>query len=145
MSELAVSGCTVEASLDESVGSITTKPVVATSASTKDFVGDNGIYFNKISITIPSGTIVTLKSTPKGASSPASIPLASPASIDIEGTADNVLNGSDEKALQKGDKGSKKIVFSFLDTSSPPTPSVTKSVEVTVEITDAGQTQVEAV
>ena len=147
MSMLAVQGCTVEASLEEGVGSITTSPQITTAPSIKDFVidgSDKGIYFDKVSVLIPSGTIITLNTPPTGASSPTSIPLVAPATIKIEGTADNILDGSDKKALQQDDEGSDTITFSFLDTASPPTPSITQDVKVIVKITDAGQTLVEA-
>ena len=142
MGELAVLGCTVKASLEEGTGSITASPQITTSPSSDNFVGNKGIYFDKVSVMIPSGTKVTLSTPPAGASSPTSIPLVAPATIDIKGTADNILDSSDKKALQKDDEGSDTITFNFLDTASPPTPSISKGVKVIVKITDAGQTDV---
>lgn len=143
MSELAVKGCTIEASLEEGKGTISASPLTVTNQpSDKNFVGDNGIYFDKITVQIPETTTVTLTPQPEGASSPTSIPLATATTIDISGTADNILNASDEKAVQKDDEGSKTITFKFLDTSSPPSPSVEVGVKVIVKVTDAGQADV---
>lgn len=144
MSMLAVQGCTVKASLETGKGSITTSPQITTSPSSDNFADNKGIYFDKVSVMIPSGTTVTLTSLPAGASSPTSIPLVDPATIDIEGTADNILDGSDKKALQQDDEGSDTITFYFPDTATPPTPSISKEVKVIVKITNAGQTVVEA-
>lgn len=144
MSELAVQGCTVQASLETGKGSITTSPQITTSPSSDNFADNKGIYFDKVSVMIPSGTTVTLTTPPAGASSPTSIPLIDPATIDIDGTADNILDSSDKKALQKDDEGSDTITFNFLDTASPPTPSISQGVKVIVKITDAGQTNVVA-
>ena len=142
MSEVAVQGCTVEASLETGKGSISTSPQITTSPSSYNFADNKGIYFNKVSVSIPAGTTVTLTTPPAGASSPTSVPLVAPATIDIEGTADNILDSSDNKALQKDDEGSDTITFSFPDTATPPTPSITQDVKVTVKITNAGQTDV---
>jgi len=144
MSMLAVQGCTVEASLETGKGSITTSPQITTSPSSDNFADNKGIYFDKVSVMIPSGTTVTLTPPPAGASSPTSIPTVAPSTIDIKGTADNILDSSDKKALQQDDEGSDTITFTFLDTASPPTPSITQGVKVIVKITDAGQTVVEA-
>ena len=143
MSELAVKGCTVEASLEEGKGSISASPLTITNQpSDKNLLGDNGIYFDKITVQIPETTTVTLNSTPSGASTNTSIPLATATTIDISGTADNILNASDEKAVQKDDEGSKTITFKFMNTSSPPSPTVEVGVKVIVKVTDAGQTDV---
>lgn len=143
MSELAVKGCTIEASLEEGKGTISASPLTVTNQpSDKDFVGDNGIYFDKITVQIPETTTVTLSSTPSGASKNTSIPLATATTIDISGTASNNLNASDEKAVQKDDEGSKTITFKFMNTSSPPSPTVEVGVKVIVKVTDAGQTDV---
>lgn len=143
MSELAVKGCTIEASLEEGKGTISASPLTVTNQpSDKNFVGDNGIYFDKITVQIPETTTVTLTPQPSGASSPTSIPLGASETIDISGTADNILNASDEKAVQKDDEGSKTITFKFMNTSSPPSPTVTAQVKVIVKVTDAGQTDV---
>ena len=143
MSELAVKGCTVEASLEEGKGSISASPLTITNQpSDKNLLGDNGIYFDKITVQIPATTTVTLTPQPSGASSPTSIPLATMTTIDISGTASNILNASDEKAVQKDDEGSKTITFKFMNTSSPPSPTVEVGVKVIVKVTDAGQTDV---
>lgn len=143
MSELAVKGCTIEASLEEGKGTISASPLTVTNQpSDKNFVGDNGIYFDKITVQIPATTTVTLTPQPSEASSPTSIPLGASETIDISGTADNILNGSDKKAVQQGDDGSKTITFKFMNTSSPPSPTVEVGVKVIVKVTDAGQTAV---
>ena len=150
MSELAVLGCTLQASLATGTGTIAVPSIpVSNQPSSENFhtngIVDKGIYFDKITAVIPSGTTVTLTPQPAGASSPTSIPLAVADSIDINGTADNILNKDNEKAVQKGDKGSKAITFTFLDTSAPtPKPTITVPVNVTVTVTDAGQTDVTA-
>jgi archaellum component FlaG (FlaF/FlaG flagellin family) len=144
MSELAVKGCTIEASLEEGKGSISASPLTITNQpSDKNFVGDNGIYFDKITVQIPATTTVTLNSTPEGASTNISEALATPTTIDISGTADNIINVSDEKkAVQKDDEGSKTITFLFKNTASPPSPTVQAQIKVIVKVTDAGQTAV---
>ena len=143
MSELAVKGCTITASLETGKGSIVASPItVVNQPSDKNLVGSNGIYFDKITAQLPATTTVTLTSMPEGASSPTSVPLGAPETIDIKGTADNILDSSDKKAVQKDDDGDKTITFKFMDTSSPPTPSVTAQVKVIVKVTNAGQTDV---
>ena len=146
MADLAVTGCTLEASLDTGVGSITAEPLtVQNQASSKNFVKDKGIYFDKITVVIPATTTVTLNTQPEGASSPTSVALGASTTIDINGTASNILNASDSKsAVQEGDSGSKTITFKFLNTSSPPSPTVEKGVKVTVKVKKAGQTSVSA-
>lgn len=143
MSELAVKGCTIEASLEEGKGTISASPLdITNQPSDKDFVGNNGIYFDKITVEIPATTTVTLTPQPSGASSSTSVPLGASETIDISGTADNILNGSDKKAVQQGDDGSKTITFKFMNTSSPPSPTVEVGVKVIVKVSDAGQTDV---
>lgn len=146
MADLAVKGCTLEASLDTGTGSITAEPLrVQNQASDKNLVGDNGIYFDKITVVIPETTTVTLNAQPEGASSPTSVPLGTATTIDIDGTASNILNASDDTlAVQEGDSGSKTITFKFMNTSSPPSPTVEKAVKVTVKVKKAGQTSVSA-
>lgn len=146
MADLAVKGCTLEASLDTGVGSITAEPLtVQNQASDKNFAEGNGIYFDKITVVIPETTTVTLNTQPEGASSPTSVPLATSTTIDIDGTASKILNASDDTvAVQEGDSGSKTITFKFLNTSSPPSPTVEKGVKVTVKVKKAGQTSVSA-
>ena len=141
MSELAVKGCTIKASLETGKGTISASPLTVTNQpSDKNLSGENGIYFDKITVQLPSTTTVTLTTQPEGASSPTSVPLGVTDTIDIAGTADNILDSSDNKAVQKDDEGSKTITFKFMNTSSPPSPTVTAQVKVIVKVTDAGQT-----
>lgn len=143
MSELAVKGCTIEASLETGKGTISASPLTITNQpSDKNLSGNNGVYFDKITVQIPATTTVTLTPQPSGASSPTSIPLAVPETIDIAGTASKILDSSDNKAVQKDDEGSKQITFKFLDTSTPPSPSIEAQVKVIVKVTDAGQTDI---
>ena len=143
MSELAVLGCSFEASISPAVGSGITADLSAspsTPPSTDNFVGDNGIYFDKVTAIVASGATVVLNTPPAGATSPSGV-LSAPATIDINGTVSNVLDSSDKKALQKGDKGSNSITFTF---PAPNGTTVTSPVVVTAEISDAGQTDVTA-
>ena len=148
MSELAILGCTLQASLDTGMGTIVVPSITVSNQPSDvnfhtDGVLDKGIYFDKITAVIPSGTVVTLTSPPPGASSNVSIPLEVADSIDIVATADNILNKNNQKAVQKNDKGNKIITFTFLDTSAPtPKPTIKYPVNVTVTVIDAGQTDI---
>lgn len=148
MSDIAVLGCTLQASLDEGIGSISVLSIaVSNQPSSDNFhtdgVTDKGIYFDKVTAVIPAGTTVTLTSTPAGASANTSVPLASPVSIDISGTAGDVLDKNNKKAVQENDEGSKVITFIFPDTSAPtPKPTIQYQVNVTVTVKKAGQTDI---
>lgn len=134
MSELAVKGCTVE--ISSTAGNIDASSIEITSdASTDVLVGDNGVYFDKISVLI-SG--VTLKTTVPSTTNEGIIVSES---LEIEGTASNILNGSDEVALQKNDSVTKTLTFTFTTTSSPPS-TTTADFPVTLKITDAGQSDI---
>ena len=100
-------------------------------------MGGNGVFFDKITVTIPSGASVTLISPPPSATSPSG-QLMAPDTIDISGTADNVLSGG-KKAVLKGDNGSKAITFTF---PGPNSSTVPYSVTVKVEVDKPGQTDV---
>lgn len=155
MSEVAVQGCTFKASLNDGEGTISPSSLTASSQpSNKDFAivsesievegeiivieSDKGIYFNKITVTVASGTTVTVTSPPASATSSTGT-LITPDTIDITGTADNVLDSSNNKAVQKGDKGSKELTFTF---PAPQGAVVTGQYNVTVEVDSAGQTDV---
>lgn len=142
MSELAVQGCVFKASLDVGAGTIAPSSLTTiTQPSSKDFCineTDKGIYFEKITVTVGSGTTVTVTTPPSSATSPTGT-LMSPDTIDINGTADNILDSNDKKAVQKGDKGSKSLTFTFPASNSS---TVTGNYNVTVEVNDAGQTDV---
>jgi hypothetical protein len=143
MSELAVLGCEFKASISPAVGSKITASLSAspsTPPSTDNFVESNGIYFDKVTAIVASGATVVLNTPPAGATSPSGTLTASD-TIDISGTASNILDSSDKKALQKGDKGSKVLTFTF---PAPNGTTVPFGVEVTAEISDAGQTDVTA-
>ena len=143
MSELAVLGCSFKASISPAVGSAITANLSAspsTPPSTDNFVGNNGIYFDKVTAIVASGATVVLNTPPAGATSPSGT-LATPATINISGTASNILDSSDKIALQKGDKGSNTITFTF---PAPNGTTVPFAVVVTAEISDAGQTDVTA-
>ena len=143
MSEVAVQGCTFKASLNTGEGTISPSSLTASSQpSDKNFAivseSDKGIYFNKVTVTVASGTTVTVTSPPETATSPTGTLMLSD-TIDIDGTADNVLDSNDNKAVQKGDKGSKSLTFTF---PAPQGAVTTGDYEVTVEVDDAGQTDV---
>lgn len=155
MSEVAVQGCTFKASLNTGEGTISPSSLTASSQpSDKDFAivsesteidgeivvseSDKGIYFDKVTVTVASGTTVTVTSPPETATEPTGT-LMSPDTIDIKGTADNILDSNGKKAVQKGDKGSKSLTFTF---PAPQGAVTTGDYEVTVEVDDAGQTDI---
>ena len=143
MSELAVQGCTFKASLDTGVGTISPSSLTTnTQPSNKDFAivsdSDKGIYFDKITVTVASGTTVNVASPPATATSTTGN-LLNPDTIDIEGTADNILDSDNKKAVQKGNKGSKDLTFTF---PAPQGAVVTGKYKVTVEVDDAGQNKI---
>ena len=136
MSELAVKGCMV--SLTSTAGSLT--PSLKSPFETQsqvNFVGENGIFFNKVTVDLSGLTISSPVAGTTGTGTLAS------GSIDISGTADNILDKNDNKAVQKGDKTTETFTFTF--TNAPPATGTTPvDLPVTVEITDAGQIDVEA-
>lgn len=133
MSELAVKGCTLK--ISSTMGSVNASLQVTSTPSSDILVGDNGVYFNKLSVSISSATITATVAGTTGTGT------LSSGSIDIDGTEGEVLNSSDEKAVQKGDKATKTFAFTFTTTSSPPS-QISVNVPITVEVTDAGQTDV---
>ena len=135
MAELAVQGCTFKASITP--GSISAQCSTTTVPSSSVLVSNKGVFFDKITVTIPSGSSVTLIAPPAGATSPTGNLLA-PDTIDISGTASNVLSGG-KKAVLKGDNGSKAITFTF---PGPQGAQVPSPVTVKVEVDDPGQTDV---
>lgn len=140
MSELTVKGCTLTATVDTSDGTLTCSPTESSTKLPSDYckVNGKGIYFEKVVAQITSASILAL-SPPSGATSPTGT-FTGQETIDIKGTAEYVLEEG-KKAVQKGDKGSKKITFIFPAQGGG---TVTGSYEVTVEVTDAGQTDVTA-
>lgn len=139
MSEIAVKGCIFQASLDTGVGTITAGLSTTTEGSNKVAVDSKGVYFEKITVTIASGSSVVLNSIPTGASSNTGT-LKTSDTIDISGTADNILDSRSEVAVQKNDSGSKVLTFTFPTSTSP--YEMTYPVNVTVKVSDAGQTYV---
>ncbi len=117
MSELAVNGCTISITSGQEASAklITSQP------SDKDFAENKGIYFGDMD--------VKLVSVVQGAF------VCEEASLTIKGTVSNILNGSDEKAVQKGDSASGTFTF------KNPQGSTIESM-VRIEVTDAGQTTV---
>lgn len=140
MSELAVQGCSFEASLDTGQGSISATLSAVSVPSTDVLVNNKGVFFDKITVMVATGSSVTLTSPPPGATSPSGQLLVSD-TIDISGTADNILDAGGNKAVQKDDDGSKKLTFTF---PAPQGAVTTYSVNVTVKVSDAGQTDVTA-
>lgn len=134
MSEVAVQGCSIK--ISSTAGNISADSVEpSNSPSTVNLVGTNGIFFDKITALITNATIkATVPSTTNEGK------LAS-GSIDITGTASNILDSSNKKAVQKGDKATETLTFIFTSTSSPPA-EVPIPIPVTVEVDDAGQTDV---
>jgi hypothetical protein len=119
MSELAIKGCTIRIN---TAGVSAVSKEITTPPSSDNFVGNNGIYFGTISVTLTSLSQGNLQ-CPVGV-------------ITIDGTNDDVFNASNQKAVQKGDKGSAELTFT--DSSSGTT--IVLSVEI--EVSDAGQTDV---
>lgn len=140
MSELAVKGCKFTASLQTGsiVASLSEDPSVLPSKDV--LINNKGVYFDKVTAIVPSGSTVTLTAPPSGATSPTGV-LNSQDKIDISGTADNILDANQKKAVQKGDEGSKSITFTF---PAPNGATVPYAVTVKAKVTDAGQTDVTA-
>lgn len=125
MSELAVQGCTVTATSESG----TVSALMSLSLSSQDIlVSNKGVYFDKITVTLLSGTTVT---TSAGTGT-----LVAPTPIDINGTASNILE-SGKKAVQKNDSGNNSSVNFMFPYSTSPVP-----IPIKVEVTDAGQTDV---
>lgn len=118
MSDLAVKGCEVKITS----GQKATKIEIVTSPSTDIFVGANGVYFDSINVSLTSITSENL--------------VCASGTITIKGTNGDILNAGDKKALQKGDNATE--TFTFTDSSS----GASSDLPVTVEITNAGQTDV---
>lgn len=142
MSEIAIQGCTFEATIPELTGSLTSYQVNPSQPSQNVLIGGgevfHGVYSGTIQVTIPAGATAVLTSYPSPAFTVS--PTVSPASVSITGTAGNCLENSTDPCLQKGDKGTGELIFPVTENSSQTTISV--PVSVTVEITDAGQTDV---
>lgn len=118
MSELAVKGCEVKITSGQSATSIE----IVTPPSTDMFVGNNGIYFGDIDVlltAITSGSLVCPSGT-----------------ITIKGTNADILDSADKKAVQKGDSATKTLTFTDSSTGT------TSELPVTIQITNAGQTDV---
>ena len=135
MSEVAVRGCNIKiSSTAGSISAVSVKP--SNSPSSDNLVDDKGIFFDKITASITNATIkVTVPGTTNEGT------LAS-GSIDIAGTASNVLDSNDKKAVQKGDKATKTLTFLFTITPPATPPTTPVDLPVTVEVDDAGQTDV---
>lgn len=137
MSEVAVQGCSLK--ISSTAGNISAVSVVpSNSPSSDNLVNNKGIFFDKITAQITTAKIEP--TTPVAGTTNVGI-LAS-GSIDIAGTASNILDSNNKKAVQKGDKATKMLTFLF--TITPPTTPPTTPVDlpVTVEVDDAGQTDV---
>jgi hypothetical protein len=118
MSELAVKGCEVKITSGQSA----TKIDIVTLPSTDIFVGSNGVYFGDIDVLLTAITSDSL-ACPSG-------------TITIKGTNADILNSANKKAVQKGDSATKTLTFT--DSSS----GATSKLPVTIQITDAGQSDV---
>lgn len=118
MSELAVQGCKIQITSGQSAKNI----LVTTEPSSDVLINNKGVYFDSIDVSLTAVTVGNL--------------LLASGTITINGTASKVLDGNGKKALQKGDTATKK--FSFTDTVS----GSPVSADVTVKITDAGQSDV---
>lgn len=141
MSEITVKGCIFQAYLDTGVGTITAGLSTTTKESNKVAVDSKGVYFEKITVTVASGSSVVLNSIPPGASENTGT-LAKADTIDIIGTANNILDSKSNVAVQKDDSGSKVLTFTFPTGSNPPT--TTYPVKVNVKVADSGQLYVVA-
>lgn len=134
MSEVAVSNCILE--ISSTAGSISAVSVLPSNEpSDKVLVNDKGVFFDKI---VASITTATINATVPGTTNTGVLVSGS---IDINGTASNILDSGNKKAVQKGDKGTETLTFTFTTTSVPPS-TTTVDLPVTVEVSDAGQTDV---
>lgn len=133
--EVAVKGCTFKASITP--GTISANCSTTTQPANDILVSSKGVFFDKITVTIPSGSSVTLLAPPPSATSPSG-QLMAPGTVDISGTGSNVLR-SNKKAVLKGDNGSKAITFTF---PGPNGSTVPYPVTVKVEVNNPGQTDV---
>ena len=135
MSELAVQGCQI--SISSTAGAIEATSIQPSNAPSQDnFVGSNGIFFDKITAQISGATISSPVAGTTGTGT------LSSDSIDIMGTASNILQTSDDKyAVQKGDNGTKTCTFTFTTTTTPPS-TIDVQLPVTVTVSDSGQTDV---
>lgn len=140
MSELAVKGCKFTASIQAGTISASLSEDPSVQPSNVNLVNNKGIYFDKVTAIVPSGSTVTLLTPPAGATSPTGT-LITADKIDISGTADNILDANSKKAVQKNDNGSKSISFTF---PAPNGATVAYSVTVKATVTDTGQTDVTA-
>lgn len=120
MSELAVQGCTVSITSGQSATTIQ----ITTPPSDKVFVGTKGVYFGDIDVSLATITLGSL--------------VCASGTITIKGTASNILNSSGDKAVQKNDTTTKTLTFTDSSTGA------TSDLPVTIKITNAGQTVVEA-
>lgn len=120
MAELAVQGCTVSITSGQTATAIN----ITTQPSSDNSVSQKGIYFGDINVAL---TAVTLGSY-----------VCASATLTISGTAGNILDKNGNKAVQKGDNASD--TFTFTDSSTGNTQRLT----VSIEITNAGQTDVKA-
>lgn len=139
MSELAVKGCSFDKFLDTGKGSVSSATLTVTSQESGDvFVDGNGVYFDTLSVQISSAK-VTLTTPPEGATSNVSQSQVLPVTIDIKGTADNILDASDNKAVQKDDEGEADVNFLF---PAPQGATVPATVKIHLKVSNAGQTDV---
>lgn len=119
MAELAVLGCTVSIISEQTATTIS----ITTPPSSDIAVNGKGVYFGDIDVAltaITAGSFTCAEGT-----------------ITIEATGANVLEGA-KKAVLKGDSGTKTLTFT--ESSS----GTTMEISVTVQVTDAGQTDVDA-
>lgn len=136
MSEVAVQGCNIK--ISSTAGNISAVSVEPdNSPSSDNLVNDKGIFFDKITAKITTASITP--TTPIAGTT--NVGILDSDSIDISGTASNILDSNNRKAVQKGDKATKSLTFTFTTTSTPPS-TTDISLPVTVEVDDAGQTDV---
>lgn len=138
MSEIAVAGCSFSASIDSTLGTISALLSTSTQPSNKVLVQNKGVHKDKITVILGTDSSVILTTPPVGAASSTGV-LLDPQTIDIEGTAENVLVEG-KKAVQKNDEGTDSITFYFPDPNG--TPTITSDVDVTVKVSNAGQSVV---
>lgn len=121
MSELAVSGCSLELQ-----GGFSAATMQITSLPSADIkINGKGVYFGDIDVALAS------------VQDPSKTSVCATGKITIHPTAGNILSGTD-KAVQNGDSGSATLTFTNT------TSGATALMSVTVKISDAGQTDVTA-
>lgn len=134
MSELAVQGCTLDISIEETLGTISCTHKESGSTDNVKVDGKEA-YFGQLTTKL-SGITLVLTAYPAASFD---LEYSSTLTINISGTAGNVLDDK-QKAVQKNDEGTASLAYIATNTQTGAT--ISGAVVVTAKITDAGQTSV---